>query len=342
MSFSGRYPEHDICENFNAIDVRELQRKTGLRPGLCFIKKWFRNGAPAGEVFIFTQPDAKILAHRVCPPGATKSRIVELQVPIIWTKCHLGGRRPWFKCLTTINGEVCGRRVAKLYGPCFACRRCLGLGYASQREIPLRRAGRRAQMIKMRLGGSNDPLEPLPQKPRGMHWRTYLRLRDQAHAAMAEADYSSAESFPGLGQFLHPMPPRRKRQRGRRDGGPTEVGLPCGQPRPSVVQHASQDRYRRWIKERDPCDSIPKLLMPGFTRRLRRMTITPFRHLGRRQKPWKRGPDPMRAEGRGRPGAEVLVVSLTQVHVPRAMPLAAAVADYRKHRVKKLKKQGRP
>jgi hypothetical protein len=44
-------------------------------------------------------------------------------------------------------------------------------------------------MIKMRLGGSNDPLEPFPQKPRGMHWRTYLRLRDQAHAAKAEADY---------------------------------------------------------------------------------------------------------------------------------------------------------
>ena len=38
---------------------------------------------------------------------------------------------------------------------------------------------------------------------------------------------------------------------------------------------------------------------------------------------------------------EALVVSLTQLHVPRTMPLAAAVADYQKHRVKKLKKQGR-
>src|SRR3984893_12837950 len=53
MSLSGRYPEHDICEDFNAIDVRELQRKTQMRPGLCFIKEWFRNGAPAGEVSIF-------------------------------------------------------------------------------------------------------------------------------------------------------------------------------------------------------------------------------------------------------------------------------------------------
>src|SRR5258706_13293082 len=34
-----------------------------------------------------------------------------------------------------------------------------------------------------------------------------------------------------------------------------------------------------------------------------------------------------------------LVVSLTQVRVPRSMPLAAAVADYHNNRVKKLKKQ---
>ena len=38
---------------------------------------------------------------------------------------------------------------------------------------------------------------------------------------------------------------------------------------------------------------------------------------------------------------EGLVVSLTQIRVPRSMPLAAAVADYHNHRVKKLKKQRR-
>ena len=70
MSLSGRYPEHDICENFNAIDVRELQRKTQMRPGLCFIKEWFRNGARAGEVSIFIHPDAVILVHRARFPGS--------------------------------------------------------------------------------------------------------------------------------------------------------------------------------------------------------------------------------------------------------------------------------
>ena len=79
MSLSGRYPEHDICENFNAIDVRELQRRTQMRPEVCFTKQWFRNGAPAGEVPIFVHPDAVILVHRACPPGATESRTIELQ-----------------------------------------------------------------------------------------------------------------------------------------------------------------------------------------------------------------------------------------------------------------------
>lgn len=35
-----------------------------------------------------------------------------------------------------------------------------------------------------------------------------------------------------------------------------------------------------------------------------------------------------------------IIISLTHVRVPRSMPLAAAVVDYQKHRVKKLKKQG--
>jgi hypothetical protein len=35
-----------------------------------------------------------------------------------------------------------------------------------------------------------------------------------------------------------------------------------------------------------------------------------------------------------------LVISLTQVRMPRTMPLAAAVLDYQKHRVKMVKKQG--
>ena len=44
-----------------------------------------------------------------------------------------------------------------------------------------------------------------------------------------------------------------------------------------------------------------------------------------------------RSEETGR----ALIISLTQVRIPRTMPHAAAVIDYQKHRVKKLRKQGR-
>jgi hypothetical protein len=58
-------------------------------------------------------------------------KFIEQRVPITWTPCHLGGRRPWFICSVRTNGQYCGRRVAVLYaaGKLFACRSCCGLTY---------------------------------------------------------------------------------------------------------------------------------------------------------------------------------------------------------------------
>jgi len=106
-------------------------------------------------------------------------------VPLAWTKCPFGGKRPWFVCTAYARGRYCGRRVAKLYlgginG--FACRHCYGLAYASQQESARYRGISRSRKIRMQLGGTANLLDPFPNKLRRMHWRTYQRLRARAAA----------------------------------------------------------------------------------------------------------------------------------------------------------------
>ncbi|HEX2108928.1 MAG TPA: hypothetical protein VHF70_06600 [Rubrobacteraceae bacterium] len=114
-------------------------------------------------------------------------------VPLSWTACTFGGERPWFVC----PGAGCDRRVAVLYGPGkhFLCRHCYDLVYESQRENAMDRALHKAQSIRKRLGGSANMMEPFPEKPKGMHWKTYERLWWEHH----EADM---EQLAGLREWL--------------------------------------------------------------------------------------------------------------------------------------------
>jgi len=123
---------------------------------------------------------------------------VKQQFPVAWTPCRFGGERPWFICSVYANGTYCGRQVTKLYqaGRLFACRQCSGLAYVSQQESAHDRGLLKAQRIRMRLGGTANMLDDFPEKPKGMHWRTYERLR-RAH------DAAQARSIIGLTGFVN-------------------------------------------------------------------------------------------------------------------------------------------
>ena len=158
---------------------------------------WTCGGEPSGNIGVRTETNAIVLTYRSRRYGDDEWKPIEQRVPITWTACHLGGRRPWFVCSVYSSGRYCGRRVAVLYGAgeLFACRRCYGLAYASQHEASHHRGLRRAQNLRMRLGGSPNMLEPFPDKPKGMHWRTYDRLL-HAH------DVAEARSNMGLMQYI--------------------------------------------------------------------------------------------------------------------------------------------
>jgi hypothetical protein len=67
------------------------------------------------------------------------------------------------------------------------------LAYASQQQNPGARASRRAEKIRARLRGPAS--EPFRVKPRGMHWRTYRRLCEEAEHAEAAAESWFSQSI---------------------------------------------------------------------------------------------------------------------------------------------------
>jgi len=88
------------------------------------------------------------------------------------TRMHFGGQRLWFRC------PHCDRRCRVLFATRrIACRRCHSLRYASQKETRGDRATRAMMKIVRRLSPDDpDPCNELPEKPPGMHRRTYDRL----------------------------------------------------------------------------------------------------------------------------------------------------------------------
>jgi hypothetical protein len=92
---------------------------------------------------------------------------------IEWVRCHLGGTRPWLRC-------ICGSRVSFLYRGLggYACRKCLGNPrYACQRKSIHNRRFQRACKIRLRLGGVASLNAPFPERSREMRCATYERLR---------------------------------------------------------------------------------------------------------------------------------------------------------------------
>ncbi len=57
------------------------------------------------------------------------------------------------------------------------------------------RAVHRAQDIRRRLGASANRMEPFPEKPKGMHWRTYERFWWEHHKA-------EMEQLVGMGEWI--------------------------------------------------------------------------------------------------------------------------------------------
>jgi hypothetical protein len=195
-----RFNKKTTIDECRSLDVRRLHREGLLKSGNLFSWQWSSAGREVASISALVYQDELVLSyrHRSGPVGEWEE--IREPVSLEWTACNFGGERPWFVC----PGAECSRRVAILYGPgkYFLCRHCYDLRYESQREDNKDRALRRAQKIRKRLGGSANMREPFPERPKGMHHDTYMRLFLEHHEAEWEHLVGMQEELNKLQQHI--------------------------------------------------------------------------------------------------------------------------------------------
>jgi hypothetical protein len=162
-----------LCELHRSIDINQLKHAGLFIPGKVCSSCWSRAGDPYGEVHVLAVGDGVVLLAKI--PDGSEQEAIGQALRIAWTPCRFGGRRPWFVCPVA----ACGRRCTKIYldRGVFACRECHQLAYASQREPVRQRGLHKARKIRASLGGGANVFEEFPDRPKGMHWVTYERLK---------------------------------------------------------------------------------------------------------------------------------------------------------------------
>jgi len=179
---SGRYCSlrASMCEDYNSLDLAWLRRKGLFAHNGWSTLTFSRAGEKIAAIQVKADDHGLCFRYRARSCGSEEWEAIEDRVPFTYTDTNFGGRRRWFVC------PSCHRRCRVLYGgKYYRCRKCHGLKYESQYENSWMRAATQAQRICARLGGTGDIDDPLPPKPKGMHWTTYERLA-RRHGALTD------------------------------------------------------------------------------------------------------------------------------------------------------------
>ncbi|WP_375157678.1 hypothetical protein [Bradyrhizobium sp. RDT46] len=179
-----------LLELYLNIDVLDWNRHGHFESPCVFERTWHQDGKLVARLFCKIGRRSVALYSRTSNFYDTRSG-QEQQIEVAWTACRYGGERPWFECPSS-----CGRRVTKLYAlnSWFACRHCHCLGYSSQYQAAGERSAWKAHRIRRRLAAEGEISDDFPERPRGMHRRTFNRLRrihDEAEEAAAQGLFNA-------------------------------------------------------------------------------------------------------------------------------------------------------
>jgi hypothetical protein len=199
---SGRWKDRTrkTVDSCWTLDIIQLSKKGCLRSGCISTCQWI-DGNDVFLINLRAEAERLHLRYKVRVGAGGCEHMVET-IPIVHLPCRFGGSRAYFICPGP-GGGTCGNRIIKLYlsHRHFLCRQCNQLSYASQYEQPWKRALRRANKLKRRLGIGVGIGEPLPDKPGGMWTRTYGSLLNEILHAEIRANEARSNMFKRLARL---------------------------------------------------------------------------------------------------------------------------------------------
>ena len=186
---SGRRAGRQKAEACRSLDVNRMYREGCLQPGRRGNWVWSQDDNEVARIAYRAEQSQLVLDYRVSQHGGEWESITET-VCITHADCHFGGTRPYFICPGVVAGRACSRRVGKLFagGRYFLCRHCYDLAYSSQSEARYNRMLRRANKLRMALGGEPGTAHIIAFKPKGMWNRTYAQRCFEIEWCECEAD----------------------------------------------------------------------------------------------------------------------------------------------------------
>lgn len=166
---AGRPAYRRTAEIYRKLDIRRISRTGCIKPDNRFGWQWRNDeGDEVASVSCYVNQDADGLkvSSSWSSYNQPERQSVNIHVWLDSTPCNYGGVRWWFRC------PCCSRRAAVLYimGGVLRCRKCGNVSYPSQRSDAMDRAWIKQHKIEAKLIDGW-------RKPKGMHWKTYERLR---------------------------------------------------------------------------------------------------------------------------------------------------------------------
>lgn len=153
------------------LDMRDFAKSVDLTARRWGSWEWTSGRGHKSSVGYSVQPGEGVRLYYT----HAKTEKLDYRVRVTSTPCNLGGVRYWWLC------PSCGRRCRVLYaGKYFVCRKCNSHAYYETQKSKdlLTRIDNELTTIRRKLKAKKTlaVTTALPERPKGMHFRTFLRL----------------------------------------------------------------------------------------------------------------------------------------------------------------------